>query len=267
MTIDIYFYGLAAMLVLAFLTWLLSLYKDDVSIIDSIWSLMLLAAGSIYLYAAPAMDSRNVLILCLLTTWSLRLAVYLTMRNWGEPEDQRYQQIRQKYQPNFQLKSLGIIFVFQALLAWLVSLSLWPSLAQNAALSWFDAIAVALILVGLFYEVVSDWQLARFKAKPQNKGKVLDSGLWQHTRHPNYFGECLIWWGFYSFALSVDAWWAIISPLLMTWLLLRFSGVVMLEDGIEHRRPAYRDYVSRTNAFIPGPVKPGRIAGSHKEVI
>jgi steroid 5-alpha reductase family enzyme len=102
---------------------------------------------------------------------------------------------------------------------------------------------------------VGDWQLARFKADPANAGQVMDRGLWRHTRHPNYFGDFCVWWGLYLLALSAGAWWSIVGPLIMSFLLLRFSGVRLLERDIGERRPAYAEYVRRTNAFFPGPRK------------
>jgi steroid 5-alpha reductase family enzyme len=251
-----YIYGLLAILVLAFATWIVSVIRKDVSIVDSIWSLMFLSAAAVYASAAPDYGLRSQLILALLLLWAVRLASHLTWRNWGEPEDRRYQAIRAKYQPHFAIKSLGIIFGFQAVLAWIISLPLLPALSHSNSFSPWDGLAFALWLTGILFESVADWQLARFKANPANKGKVMDRGLWRYTRHPNYFGECLIWWGFFVFAVSAGAWWSVISPLLITWLLLKFSGVVMLEQSISERRPAYRDYIARTNAFIPGKPKP-----------
>jgi steroid 5-alpha reductase family enzyme len=257
-----YVYGLLAMLMLGVVTWLLSVVRKDVSIVDSIWSLMFLAGAAVYASAAPDYGVRTQVILGLLLLWALRLAAYLTWRNWGEPEDRRYQDIRAKYQPHFAIKSLVIIFAFQAVLAWIISLPLWPALTSSNAFTIWDLLAVMLWAIGMFFETVADWQLARFKANPANKGKVMDRGLWRYTRHPNYFGECLVWWGFFLFALGSGAWWTVISPLLMTWLLLKFSGVVMLEQTITERRPAYRDYIARTNAFIPG--KPRHVAATAK---
>jgi len=253
-------YGFLAMLALGLLTWILSVWRKDVSIVDSIWSLMFLAAAAVYASAAADYNLRTKIILGVLLIWALRLAVYLTWRNWGEAEDRRYQAIRAKNEPHFAIKSLGIIFVFQAVLAWIVALPLWPALTITTAITAWDVAAILLWLIGMTFETVGDWQLARFKADPANKGKVMDRGLWHYTRHPNYFGECLIWWGFFLFALGAGAWWSIISPLLMTWLLLKFSGVVMLEQNIVERRPAYRDYIARTNAFIPG--RPKKMAPS-----
>lgn len=246
-----YFYGLLAMLVLAFATWLLSTVRKDVSIVDSIWSLMFLVASAVYAYYAPQYSWQEKLLLGMLLIWAIRLSVHLTWRNWGEPEDRRYQAIREKYQPDFALKSLFIIFGFQAVLAWLVSLPLWAALAYGHSFSAWNIAGISLWLVGMLFETIADWQLARFRSSAANRNKVMDRGLWRYSRHPNYFGECLIWWGFYLFAVNAGAWWSILSPLLMTWLLLKFSGVVMLEETIRQRRPAYADYIARTNAFIP----------------
>ena len=248
------------MLALGSVTWLLSVYKRDVSIVDSIWSLMILAAAIVYIWDNEAISIREALIFTLVLLWALRLAVYLTWRNWGQAEDSRYQQIREKYSPHFLFKSLLIIFVFQAVLAWLVSTPLLVSLTTTQSLSILDMFAIVLWLGGMGFETVADLQLYRFKANADNIGKVLDTGLWRYSRHPNYFGEFCIWWSFYLFAVSSGGWWTIISPLMMSFLLLRFSGVALLEKDIHERRPAYRDYIARTNAFIPG--KPRNLSTS-----
>lgn len=262
MNFSAYAMGLAAVLVLATLTWLVSVVKRDVSIVDGVWSLMLLAAAVVYSSAVQDYTSRSSLILTLVLLWALRLAIHIMWRNWGEPEDRRYRDIRRKYEPNFAIKSLGIIFVFQALLAWIISMPLWPALTVLIEITAVDMVAVALWTVGMVFETVGDWQLARFTSDPANRGKVMDRGLWRFTRHPNYFGECLIWWGFYVFAVPVGAWWTIVGPLLLTYMLLRFSGVTLLEQTIVERRPGYREYIKRTNAFIPGP--PRKIEGQER---
>lgn len=254
---SLYLYGLSGMMALGVLTWLLSLCKRDVSIVDSIWSLMFLAAALIYAFNVT-LETRGWLVLILVSLWALRLSLHLTWRNWGEPEDRRYRVIREKYSPRFGIKSLFIIFVFQALLASIAALPLLPAMAQSPApLGLIDAVALLLWLIGMSFETIGDWQLARFKANPDNQGKVMQSGLWRYTRHPNYFGEWCIWLGFYLLAVPAGGWWTIVSPLLMTFLLLRFSGVSLLEQDIGERRPAYRDYIRRTNAFFPGPQKSG----------
>lgn len=252
MTGSVYLNALFALLALGSMTWLLSIFKRDVSIVDSIWSLMILTAASVYLWHNNAIGNREALIFLLVLIWALRLAIYLTWRNWGQPEDYRYQQIRTKYLPYFAIKSLLIIFVLQAVLAWLISMPLLTILTNSNSVSLVDTAAIILWFVGMCFETIADFQLYRFKVNPDNKGKVLDTGLWRYSRHPNYFGEFCIWWGFYLFAVSSGGWWTIISPLLMTFLLLRFSGVALLEKDIHERRPAYRAYISRTNAFLPG---------------
>jgi steroid 5-alpha reductase family enzyme len=115
-----------------------------------------------------------------------------------------------------------------------------------------------LVVFGLLFEAVGDWQLARFKGLPANRGKVMDQGLWRYTRHPNYFGEFCAWWGFYLIALGAGGWWSILSPAFMTFTLLKVSGVNLLEKSLTERRPAYRDYIARTNAFFPGPPRGSR---------
>lgn len=244
-----------ATLLLAFLTWVVSYVKGDVSIVDSVWSLLLSLAGVSYAVTLPQTGPRMLLIMTLLMAWAVRLAGYITWRNWGESEDRRYQAIRARNQPHFEWKSLYLVFVLQAVLAWIVSLPLLPALASSAALGVLDYAAAALVVFGLLFESAGDAQLAAFKARPENRGKVMASGLWRYTRHPNYFGEFCVWWGFFLFALAAGAWWAVISPLLMSVLLLKVSGVTLLEQDIAERRPQYRDYVRRTNAFFPGPPK------------
>lgn len=253
MDVTVYLTGLAVMTALAVVAWVISVPKRDVSIVDSFWSLMILGGGFTYALSATVSGPRSLMILLLLMLWAVRLSVYLTWRNWGAPEDRRYRQMRQKYSPHFWAKSLSLVFLLQAFIAWLVSMPLWPALTGNASLDVWAWIAAAVVAAGLVFESVADWQMARFKADPANDGNVLDRGLWRYSRHPNYFGEAMIWWGFYGFALGAGAWWTVPAPLLMTWLLLKFSGVALLEKDISERRPAYRAYIERTNAFIPGP--------------
>jgi steroid 5-alpha reductase family enzyme len=138
-------------------------------------------------------------------------------------------------------------------LAWIVSLPLLGSLLSDRASGPIDMAGALLWLLG--FEAGGDWQLARFKADPANKGRVMDRGLWRYTRHPNYFGDFCVWWGFYAFAVAAGAWWAIAGPLLMSLLLMRVSGVTLLEKHIGKRRPEYSGYAARTRVFFPGPPK------------
>jgi steroid 5-alpha reductase family enzyme len=182
----------------------------------------------------------------------VRLSAYITWRNHGEPEDPRYQAMRQKHAPDFAIKSLWLVFLLQGVLAWLISLPLLAAATGSRPLNLVDGLAAAVVLFGITFESIADAQLAGFRAKPGNRKKVMDKGLWRYSRHPNYFGESCVWWGFYLFAVATGGWWSIISPLLMTFLLLRVSGVTLLERDITERRPGYRDYIERTNAFLPG---------------
>ena len=250
--------GLAAMLALGLLTWVVSFFKADVSIVDSVWSLLIFSGGVVYAAALPAAGPRAFLVLGLAALWALRLAVYITWRNRGEPEDHRYQAIRARNQPRFEWKSLYLVFVLQAVLAWIVSLSLFAGVAGVSAPGWLDIAGTAVVLFGIAFETAGDWQLARFKCDPASAGRVMDRGLWRYTRHPNYFGEFCVWWGFYLIALAAGGWWTIVSPVLMSVLLLKVSGVTLLEKDIGERRPAYREYVARTNAFFPGLPKEAR---------
>jgi len=244
--------ALLLMVLLAFVAWLVSLYKNDVSIVDSFWPLLILTGAATYALASPQTGPRTLVMVILVALWAVRLAVHITWRHWGEPEDRRYQAIRSRNAPHFRWKSLVLVFALQATLAWVVS---WPVLAavvNPRPWNWIDSLGVCVIVAGATFEALADWQLARFKDDAAHQGQVMDGGLWRNSRHPNYFGEFCVWWGTYLVALSAQGWWAIASPVLMTVLLLRVSGVALQEKDIAERRTGYRDYIARTNAFFPG---------------
>lgn len=242
---------------LAVCGWIISVVRRDVSIVDSLWSLFFLVAVAVFWYGAAEVPLRGVLVTTLVAIWALRLSIHIAVRNFGEDEDRRYQAIRQKYEPGFVWKSLFIVFGFQAFLAWVIALPLLFAVRVPAAPGVVDAVAVILWSVGFFFEAVGDAQLRRFRQDPANRGRVLQTGLWRYTRHPNYFGEACMWWSFWLFAVPGGGWWTVFSPILMTVLLLRVSGVTLLEKDMNRRRPAYENYVRRTNAFVPGPPRKG----------
>jgi steroid 5-alpha reductase family enzyme len=242
----------AAIAAVAVAAWVISVVRRDVSIVDSLWSLLFLLALLVYLAVSGTTGPRDWLITVMVAAWALRLSIFITVRNHGEPEDRRYQAIRRNNEPHFWFKSLYIVFLLQGFLAWVVCLPALAAVSGQTPPGPLDFAGLALWLVGMYFEVVGDWQLARFRRGKREAGAVLDTGLWRYTRHPNYFGEALLWWGVYLIALSAGAWWTIFAPLLMTFLLLRVSGVALLEKDIAGRRPAYRDYIRRTNAFFPG---------------
>ena len=246
-----YLSGLAALLGLAVLGWAASVAKGDAGLVDSLWSLFFLLGALVYAANTNVGEPRAAVLLVLVTLWALRLAGYLTWRNWGEPEDRRYQAIRARNEPGFAWKSLYLVFGLQGLLAWIIIMPLLAGISGGGTLNALDYAGIALWLLGFGFETIGDWQLARFKADPANRGRVLDTGLWRYTRHPNYFGEATLWWGYYLIAAAAGGWWTVFAPLLMTLLLLKVSGVSLLEQDIHERRPAYRDYIARTNAFLP----------------
>jgi len=250
-----YLAALGALLIFGTLFWFVSLLRDDVSIVDSLWSIMFLLAAIIYSVFIEHLSERAMLVLALVCVWAIRLSIHITVRNHGQGEDRRYQQIRANNEPDFRFKSLYIVFGLQAVLAWIISIPLLIAIQSSAPLSILDLAGVTLWIIGMGFEAVGDYQLLQFKSNPENRGRVLDHGLWRYTRHPNYFGEAALWWGYFLFAAAAGGAWSIYAPALMTLLLLKVSGVSLLEKDITERRPAYRDYIERTNAFIPGPPK------------
>jgi steroid 5-alpha reductase family enzyme len=252
---SVYLLALGAILLIGTLAWVLSILVNDVSFVDSLWSLFFLLAAVIFAFDAEILSDRAWLVLGLVAIWALRLSLHITIRNWGEPEDYRYQKIRANNEPGFAVKSIYIVFGLQGVLAWIVAAPLLPAISASATLGILDGLAAILWLAGFIFEAVGDYQLSRFQANANNKNQVLNTGLWRYTRHPNYFGEFCIWWAFWLFAVAAGAWWTVFSPLVMSLLLLRVSGVTMLEKTIGERRPEYANYVRSTNAFFPGPVR------------
>jgi steroid 5-alpha reductase family enzyme len=250
---ELWISALPVLLIAATFTWLLSLPLRNVSIVDSLWSLMLFAAGVIYGLGADPRAPRLAFVLWLAALWAARLSIYITARGMGKGEDHRYQAIRARNEPHFKWKSLYLVFWLQAALAWIISLPLLGVFASNQPIGALDYAGILLWLVGFVFEAGGDWQLARFRKDPANAGAVMNRGFWRFTRHPNYFGEFCIWWGFWLMAASAGAWWSAAGPALLTLLLLRVSGVGLLEKDIGKRRPQYADYVLKTNAFFPGP--------------
>ena len=246
-----------AAVVLAGLTllWLASLPLRDVSIVDVAWGPGFAVVAWISWGLAPTATAAIVPAV-LTTVWALRLAGYLAWRKRGEGEDRRYRAMRDKHNGRFWWLSLLTVFWLQGGLMWLISLplqlgQLQPWAAPLVPLAWIGG---GLWGIGLVFETVGDWQLARFKANPANQGQVLDRGLWRYTRHPNYFGDFLVWWGLGLLCLAAGApWWALAGPVVMSILLMRVSGVTLLEKSLRQRKPGYEDYVRRTSAFFPLP--------------
>lgn len=234
--------------------WLISLIYKNVTVVDSLWGLGFVLVAWITYGLAEGYGGRQILIVVLATAWGLRLSLHLSWRNWGKGEDPRYADWRRASGNRFRLISLFKVFLLQALFLWVIALTLQYAQISPAPahFTWLDFLGTGMWMVGFVFESVSDWQLERFKADPANKGKVMDRGLWAYSRHPNYFGECLIWWGIFLITLSTpESWWTVVSPLVITAVLLKMTGIPLMEKTIVHKRPAYRDYIRRTPAFFP----------------
>lgn len=233
-------------------SWLVSLYLRDASIADILWGLGFVWAAWASLLATETPRDRSWLLAVLTTIWGLRLAGYLLWRKWGRGEDPRYAALRARDTARFWLTSLWLVFGLQGLLIWLVSLPVQRAVAAGQPLSVLDGVGVLIWAIGFLFESVGDCQLARFKANPANRGRVCDRGLWRFTRHPNYFGDFLVWWGLWLLSPAGGAGlWTVFAPLLMSWLLIRVSGVALTERRLAERSAEYRDYIERTSAFIP----------------
>ena len=251
-----FFAGLGAVVAAMTLLWMWSVRLEDASIVDGFWGPGFLLVSLVYRGFGPAPEPRQLLLLALVALWAVRLAIYIIRRNHGQGEDRRYTAMRRGYGERFRTISLVRVFLFQGVLISILSLPFLFVQAQpvSSGLLLTDYIGLGLWILGFFFEVVGDAQIARFKADPANKGKVMDRGLWRYTRHPNYFGEATLWWGYFIIALGAPGgWWTLPCPIIMTFFLLKVSGVALLEKTIVDRRPAYRRYIETTSAFIPLP--------------
>ena len=249
-------YGVVALVILGYMTliWILSLILKNSSIVDIFWGAGFVVANWVYFALTPeGFATRKWLLNALVTIWGSRLSIYILIRNWGQPEDYRYRKWREDAGSKWWWYSYFKVFLLQGFLMWIIST---PLLAVQInptpdVLTVVDYIAVVVWGIGFFFEAVGDWQLRRFKSKPENEGKVLNSGVWRYTRHPNYFGDATQWWGYYLLAAAAGGWWTIFSPIIMTFFLLRVSGVAMLEKNLRETKPKYKEYIETTSAFVP----------------
>ena len=238
--------------------WLWSLIKKDASVVDPWWSIGFLLI-TLHTGWHFSWSPGRTCLAALVAVWALRLWAYLLWRNWGKPEDSRYQKFREQYGPHrYWWISFFQVFLLQGILMLVISAPLQVAMSKPAPdpVTAWDLLGAILVLTGVIVEGLADAQMAAFKAQADSSGRVMDSGLWRYSRHPNYFGEDVVWWGFWICSLDTShGLYTVFAPALMTFLLLRVSGVTMLEPELKKRRPAYAEYIKRTSAFVPWPPK------------
>ncbi len=244
----------AVILGLMILLWLVSLALKNSSIVDIFWGTGFVVSAWVAFALTPdGLSARKLLLSGLVTLWGLRLSLHIGIRNWGKPEDFRYQKWRSEAGAAWWWRSFFKVFFLQGVLLWIISAPLLAAQynAQPNALTLFDYIAIPIWLIGFGFEAAGDWQLAQFKGISSNKGKLLNTGVWRYSRHPNYFGDAAQWWSYYLIALAAGGWWTIFSPIIMTGLLMRVSGVTLLEKTLKETKPGYQEYIETTSEFIP----------------
>ncbi len=241
-------------LVLITLLWIVSLMLKNSSIVDIFWGAGFVVTTWVAFALTPdGFSTRRLFVSVLVTIWGLRLSLHILSRNWGTPEDFRYQVWRKEAGAAWWWCSFLKVFLLQGVLLWIISAPLLAAQigAMPNQLTLLDYVAAPVWLIGFFFEAVGDWQLAQFKANPTNKGKLMNTGVWRYTRHPNYFGDSVQWWAYYLIALAAGGGWTIFSPMIMTGLLMRVSGVTLLEKTLKETKPGYKVYVESTSEFIP----------------
>jgi steroid 5-alpha reductase family enzyme len=252
--ISMYLIGGAAILGFMLLLWAISLLIKNSSIVDIFWGFGFVASTWLYFFLSPeGVFIRKIILLALVTIWGMRLTLHILLRNWKKPEDFRYQKWRKESGNSWWIRSLFKVFLLQGLLMWIISAPLLAAqyFRTNTSLIWLDYLAILIWLIGFYFETMGDAQLSQFRANPENKGKLLNTGVWHYTRHPNYFGDSAQWWAFYFLALAAGGWWAFFSPILMTLFLIKVSGVALLEKTLADTKPGYREYMANTSSFIP----------------
>ncbi|WP_372751037.1 DUF1295 domain-containing protein [Labilibaculum sp.] len=240
--------------ILVTLLWIYSISIKNVSIIDLFWGLGFVIVASFYSLMCEELNGRIILVWVLVSVWGLRLSIYLAWRNIGKGEDFRYQEFRRNYGPKrYWWFSYFQVFLLQGALIMLVSLPLLgvTENSKSANIGLIDYLGILIWLVGFAFEAGGDYQLAVFKKDPRNKGKVLTTGFLRYTRHPNYFGDAAVWWAYALFSIAAGSYWQIIGSLLMTILIVKVSGVDLLEKSLQNKKPSYQEYINKTSSFIP----------------
>ena len=250
------FFLQASLLIFILITilWLWSVAIKNVSIVDIFWGFGFVIVNAYYFILSGDINTRKLLLLVLVSIWGMRLTFYLAWRNIGKGEDFRYQEFRQKFGPErYWWFSYIQTFLLQGLLIMVISLPLLGvnSDAQSGNLNSLDYLAILVWLIGFAFETGGDYQLAKFKKNPNNKGKVLNTGFWKYTRHPNYFGDAAVWCSYALFCIASGSYWQIIGSIIMILLIIKVSGVALLEKTLKETKPQYKEYIEKTNSFFP----------------
>jgi steroid 5-alpha reductase family enzyme len=236
------------------LLWIWSVRITNASIVDIFWGAGFVVVNTFYVFHLEKIEPRNLLVSVLVLIWGLRLTMYLAYRNIGKGEDYRYQEFRKNYgEKRYWWFSYFQVFLLQGVLILIISLPLFGVhySGSSAPLFWLDYLAILTWAIGFIFEAGGDYQLYRFKKNQKNKGKVLNTGFWKYTRHPNYFGDVLVWWSYGLFSIAAGGYWQVIGAIFMTFLIIKVSGVALLEKTLKNTKPKYKEYVEKTNSFFP----------------
>jgi steroid 5-alpha reductase family enzyme len=251
---QIHLQALLVILILMTFLWIVSIIVKNVSIVDIFWGLGFVITCCFYFLKTDGSDARKILLTTMVAIWGLRLSIYIAWRNKGKGEDFRYREFRRKYGENrYWWISFFQTFLLQGFLMWMISTPLLGAQYFGAyePIGIFDYLGVIFWLIGFSFEAGGDFQLVKFKSNPDNKGKILDTGFWKYTRHPNYFGDAAVWWGFGLICISAGTYFLVLGSLLMTALIIKVSGVALLEKTLVAQKPQYKEYIEKTSAFIP----------------
>jgi steroid 5-alpha reductase family enzyme len=241
-------------MVMMSILWVASIIIKNAGIVDLFWGLGFVFVSVFYFLSTGKPEPRKIILLILVALWGLRLSGYLFWRNRGKGEDFRYSKFRKNYgEKKYWWISFFQVFLLQGILMWLISAPLLGAqfYLQERNFGFFDIFGIFVWIIGILFEAGGDFQLAAFKVNPENKGKVLDTGLWRYSRHPNYFGDSAVWWGYGLICLGAGSYLPVLGSVLMTLLIIKVSGVTLLEKSLKDQKPQYKDYIQKTSSFIP----------------
>lgn len=250
----IYIEGLLVVVIFFTLIWVISVYLKDASIVDIFWGAGFILVSAFYFLITETFYARKFIMIAMVLIWGLRLSVHIMWRNMGKEEDFRYRKFRKKYgMRRYWWFSYFQVFLLQGFVLWLVSAPLLAVqyFTEDGILGIIDYVAVGVWLIGFLWESIADWQLLQFKSKSENEGKIMKTGLWKYSRHPNYFGDVLVWWGFGLLSVAAGSYIPLLSSVLMTYILIKVSGISMLEKTLLQTKPGYSEYIKTTSAIIP----------------